>query len=413
MGKQYNIESELFSGVYAGSWSVPKELPARVGDTRKILRIGVPKETFFQENRVPLTPQTVGVLVANGHEVYIEHDAGLGTRFSDKDYSDAGAIIKYNVADIFKQADYLCKVTPLSGEELELLRENQTIISAVHLGSLTPDQLNVLMKKNVTALGFEFYQGKDGSLPLVQMMSEIAGVSSIHIASELLTGKNNGQGILLGGITGIPPAMITIIGAGTVGYHAAHTAIGMGARVHIIDQEISKLRRIQRELGAGVFTSVAQHNYIHDAVLASDVVIGAAFSAGSRAPIVVTEDMVSQMRAGSVIIDVAIDQGGCIETSRVTNHDEPTFINHDVIHFCVPNIPSRVARTASTAISNILGPLLVDIGDSGGVNHLLKYNEGLKEGVYIYRHHLTKKSLARMFGMTMKYRDIGLLIATM
>ena len=230
MGKQYNIERELFEGVYAGSWAVPKELPVRVGDSRQILKIGVPKETFFQENRVPLTPQTVGVLVANGHQVFVEHHAGLGTRFSDKDYADAGAVIQYNVADIFKQADYLCKVTPLSGEELDLLRENQTIISAVHLGSLTPEQLNVLMKKNITALGFEFYKGKDHSLPLVQMMSEIAGVSSIHIASELLTGKDDGQGILLGGITGIPPAMITIIGAGTVGYHAAHTGYWHGRK---------------------------------------------------------------------------------------------------------------------------------------------------------------------------------------
>jgi alanine dehydrogenase len=413
MGKQYNIESELYSGTYAGSWAVPQELPVKVGKNKKTLRIGVPKETFFQENRVPLTPQTVQVLVANGHQVYVEHHAGLGAHYTDKDYSDAGAVIKYNVADIFKQADYLVKVTPLSGEELELLRENQVIFSAVHLGSLSPEHLNILMKKNITAIGFEFFKGEDGSLPLVQMMSEIAGVSSIHIAAELLTGANGGQGILLGGITGIPPAEITIIGAGTVGFYAAHTAMGMGARVRIIDQELSKLRRIQRELGMGVYTSVAQHNYIHDAVVASDVVIGAAFSAGSRAPIVVTEDMVAQMKAGSVIIDISIDQGGCIETSRVTNYENPTFIKHDIIHFCVPNIPSRVARTASTAISNILGPLLVNIGDSGGISNLMKVNEGLKEGAYIYRHHLTKKSLARMFGMTMKYRDIGLLIATM
>ncbi len=413
MGKQYSIESELFSGVYAGSWAVPKELAVKTNERKEVLRIGVPKETFFQENRIPLTPETVGVLVANGHEVYIEHNAGVGTRYSDKDYAEAGGIIKYKVAEIFQAADYLVKITPLSGEELELLREGQTIISAVHMGSLSPAMLNILMRKNITALGFEFYKGEDGSLPLVQMMSEIAGVSSIHIASELLTGKNNGQGILLGGITGIPPAEITIVGAGTVGFNAARTAMGMGARVRIIDRELSKLRRITRELGTNMSTSVAQHNYIHDAVVSSDVVIGAAFSAGRRAPIVVTEEMVSQMKPNSVIVDVAIDQGGCVETSRVTNHEDPVFLEHDVIHYCVPNIPSLVARTASTAVSNVLGPLLMSIGEKGGIENLIKFDPGLKEGIYIYRHHLTKKSLARLFGMTMKYRDIGLLIAAM
>ena len=245
------------------------------------------------------------------------------------------------------------------------------------------------------------------------MMSEIAGVSSIHIASELLTGKNNGQGILLGGITGIPPAEITIIGAGTVGFNAAQTAMGMGARVRIIDEEIYKLRRIEKELGVNVYTSIAQKNFVREAVISSDVVIGAAFREGSRSPMVVTEDMVMDMKPGSVIVDVAIDQGGCVETSRPTTHQHPTYIAHDVIHYCVPNIASRVARTASVAVSNILGPLLVKIGDSGGLDHLLRYNEGLKHGIYVYRRHITKKNMAVILGMNMNYRDIELLIAAM
>lgn len=400
-------------GLYSGSWVVPKELQAPVNQEKKSLRIGVPKETFFQETRVPLTPQSVGVLTAAGHEVFIEHNAGAGAQFSDRDYAEAGALIKFQPADIFNQADYIVKISPPSEDELLLMRENQSLVSAVHLGSLNPDFLHALMRKNITAVGFEFFQSEDGSLPLVQMMSEIAGVSSIHIAAELLTGLDRGQGILLGGITGVPPAEVTIIGAGTVGFNAARTAIGMGARVRIIDEEISRLRRIVRELGMSVYTAVAQYNYVYDAVVNSDVVIGAAFSSGSRAPIVVSEEMVANMRPGSVIIDVSIDQGGCVETSRVTHHDAPTFIEHEVIHYCVPNIPARVSRTASMAVSNILGPLLMNIGDSGGIEHLLKYNEGLKEGVYTYRHHLTKKNLARLFGMNMKYRDIGLLIASM
>lgn len=414
MGKaQFSIERGLFSGVYPGSWAVPKEMPSKTGKSRVKLRIGVPKETFFQENRVPITPDSVSVLVANGHTVYIEHDAGEGARYTDKDYSEAGAIIKYNAADVFNQADYILKISPLSEVEQGYLRDNQTIISAVNLGSLTPEYLNSLIKKNITAIGFEFYQSEDGSLPLVQMMSEIAGVASIHVASELLTGKNNGRGILLGGVTGIPPAEITIIGAGTVGFNAAQTAMGMGARVRIIDQEIYKLRRIEKELGINVYTSVAQGNYIRDSVRESDVLIGAAYKSGGRAPLVVTEEMVQEMREGSVIIDVAIDQGGCVETSRLTTHDAPTFIKHGVIHYCVPNIASRVARTASMAISNVLGPLLINIGDNGGLDNLVRYNDGLKNGIYIYRRHLTKKGLAYMFGMSMNYRDIELLIVAM
>jgi len=414
MGKiEYSIEKGMFPGIYPGSWAVPQEMAVRTSKSHKGLRIGVPKESFFQENRVVITPDTAGVLVANGHEIYIEHDAGKGARFSDRDYSEVGAVVCYKVEDVFKQADMIVKISPLSGEEIALLRDNQTLISAVNLGSLSPDYLQALIRKNITAVGFEFLRSADGSLPLVQMMSEIAGVSSIHIASELLTGNNDGQGILLGGVTGIPPAEVTIIGAGTVGFNAAQTAMGMGARVRIIDEEIFKLRRMEKELGINVYTSVAQGNYVKEAVISSDVVIGAAYRDGQRAPMVVTERMVQEMREGSVIIDVAIDQGGCVETSRVTTHDQPTFVKHGVIHYCVPNIASRVARTASLAVSNILGPLLVNVGDHGGLENYMRYNNGLKSGVYIYRRHLTKKNIATLFGMTMNYRDIELLIVSM
>ncbi|RMG30978.1 MAG: alanine dehydrogenase [Bacteroidetes bacterium] len=410
---EYAIESGLFSGIYPGSWAVPEVLPAKTDQKRKQLTIGVPKESFYQENRVPLTPDTVQTLVANEHRVFVEHGAGEGARYTDNDFSEAGAIMTYNAADVFRQANYIVKISPPTEKELVLMRENQVLISAVNLGSLSPTHLNHLIKKNITALGFEFYKSEDGSLPLVQMMSEIAGVSSIHIASELLTGLRGGQGILLGGVTGIPPAEVTIIGAGTVGFNAAQTAMGMGARVRIIDDEIYKLRRIEKELGISVYTSVAQSSFVRAAVRESDVVIGAAFKAGGRAPMVVTEDMVKEMKEGSVIIDVAIDQGGCVETSRLTTHDNPTFVQHGVIHYCVPNIASRVARTASMAVSNILGPLLVSIGDNGGIDNLMRFNHGLKEGIYVYRRHLTKKNLATILGMTMNYRDIELLIVAM
>ncbi len=409
----FSIEQGMFPGIYPGSWTIPQELAVRVEKQHTSLRIGVPKESLFQENRVPITPEMVSVLVANDHQVFVQHNAGIGARYTDKDYSEVGATICYKIEDIFKQADIIVKVSPLMEDELPLLRENQVLISAVNMGSLTPVHLASLLKKNITAIGFEFYRSPDGSLPLVQMMSEIAGVASIHIASELMTGFNGGQGILLGGITGIPPAEVTIVGAGTVGYNAAQTAIGMGARVRIIDEEIHKLRRIEKELGVNIYTTVAHSSFVREAVRDADVVIGAAYREGQRAPMVVTESMVSEMKEGSVIIDVAIDQGGCIETSKATTHDSPTFIKYGVIHYCVPNIASRVARTASMAISNILGPLLVKAGDHGGLDGLVKYNDGVKQGIYVYRKHLTKKNMASIFGLNMNYRDIELLIVSM
>ncbi|MCI4667253.1 MAG: alanine dehydrogenase [Bacteroidia bacterium] len=411
--REYSIDQGLVSGVFPGSWAVPLESPVKTNRGKKSLRIGIPKEKFIQENRVALTPEAAGVLVANGHQVYIEHQAGVGARYLDNDYSEQGVIISYKTEDIFTNADIILKVSPLTSSELSLMRENQTLISAVNMGNLSPDVIHQLIKKNITAIGFEFYKDEDGSLPLVQMMSEIAGVSSIHIASELLTGANGGQGILLGGVTGIPPAEVAIIGAGTVGFNAAQTAMGMGARVRIIDQEIYKLRRIEKELGINVYTSVAQGNYVREAVIASDVVIGAAYREGQRAPLVVTEDMVKEMREGSVIIDVAIDQGGCVETSKMMTLDDPTFVEYGVIHYCVPNIASRVARTASIAISNILGPLIINMGDSGGLDNLIRHNPGVKEGIYVYRRHVTKKNIAMLFGMSMNYRDIELLIVSM
>ena len=414
MGKlEYALQRGALTEGYSGSWAIPQELAVRKSKSKRQLRIGIPKETSHQENRVPITPATTRVLTANGHQIYIEHDAGEGARYSDLDYSSAGAIVTYNVADIFKQADYILKVSPLSDYELSLLKENQRVISAINLGSMGPNGLLPMIQKNITAIGFEFYRSEDGSLPLVQMMSEVAGVSSIHIASELLTSYGSGQGLLLGGITGIPPAEVTIIGAGTVGFNAAQTAMGMGARVRIIDEEIYKLRRIEKELGVNVYTSVAHGDYVMQAVRDADVVIGAAYRKDGRPPLVVTEDMIRAMKDGSVVIDVAIDQGGCIETSRVTTHENPTFVKYGVVHYCVPNIASRVARTASIAISNVLGPLIIKIGDHGGLDHLVRFDPGLKEGIYIYRHHLTKKQIANLFNMTMNYRDIELLIVSM
>ncbi|MCS7073319.1 MAG: alanine dehydrogenase [Bacteroidia bacterium] len=397
------------SGIHPSLLTTTQEKPLKVSKSKTTLRIGVPKETVFQEKRVSLTPGSVGVLTANGHQVIVEHNAGLASQFTDKDYAEVGAQIAYSTQDVYARSDIIVKIAPLTLQELSYLQPKQILISAVHLGTIQPDYIRTLINKNITAIGFEFMQAEDGSIPIMRMISEIAGITSVHIAAELLSGPSS-KGVLLGGITGVPPAIVTIIGAGSVGLHAAKTAIGLGATVKVIDEEIHKLRRLEEILGRKIYTAVAQQDYITEAVASADVVIGAIYKKGMRTPCVVSEEMVASMREGSVIVDVSIDQGGCIETSEVTNHDSPIFVKHGVIHYCVPNIASRVARTASQAISNVLGPLVIKIGEAGGINNLLSSNRSIKRGIYTYSRHLTQHSLAQMFGMD--YIDIDLLFAT-
>lgn len=385
------------------------EKPARIATADKQMILGVPRETLPRENRVALTPGAVSVLVSRGHQVIVEHNAGADAQYTDKDYTDAGALIAYAAEEIFSRAEVIVKIAPLQELELEWLTGKQTVISAVHLGALRPDFLQALVQKNITAIGFEFIQAKDGSLPIVQMISEIAGICSIQIASELLASSQGGKGLLLGGIAGVPPPTVTILGAGTVGYHAARTALGLGATVRVLDEEVHQLKMLEDRLGRMVYTAVAQQNYIEHNVRKADVLIGAIHKPGQRTPCIVTEEMVASMREGSVIVDVSIDQGGCIETSRPTTHDNPTFEEYGVVHYCVPNISARVSRTASIAISNILGPLLLKIGDYGGIKGALSLDDTIKSGIYVHHRHITRRSLANMFGLN--YMDIDLLRA--
>ncbi|MCS7084948.1 MAG: alanine dehydrogenase [Bacteroidia bacterium] len=373
------------------------------------LKIGVPRETHLQEKRVALTPGAVGVLTARGHKVVVEHLAGVHAQFGDELYREAGATIAPSAAEVYEKSDIICRITPPDEDDLRMLRPRQTLFSAVHLGALKSEYVQTLLSKYITALGFEFIRSADGSIPFMQSMSEIAGISSIHIAAELLTGDKGGPGLLLGGIAGVPPATVTIIGAGNVGYHAAATALALGATVKVIDDEVHQLRRLEHLLGRKIYTCVAQHDFVAHAVAHADVVIGAAYKKSGRPPMVVTEEMVMTMKEGSVIVDVSIDQGGCIETSRTTTHDQPTFVVHGVTHYCVPNIPSRVPRTASTAISNILGPILVRIGEAGGIHNLFATDVAIRTGIYTFQSHVTQKSLAEM--CKMDHMDISLLYA--
>ncbi len=373
------------------------------------LHIGIPKETAFQENRIALTPDGVGVLVSNGHEVIIESTAGAGSKYTDKDYSESGAKIEYDRKEVFK-APILVKSAPIVEEDLPLIQDNQTIISPIHLSAMRGEFLEKMMEKKITALSFENLKDDSGTYPIVRSMSEIAGGAVMLIAGQYLGSSNNGKGVLLGGISGIPPTKVIIIGAGVVGEFATRTALALGASVKVFDNNVYRLKRLQNNLGVRVWTSVIEPKIIAKQLKTCEVAVGAVSSEFGRTPIMVTEEMVAAMRPGSVIIDVSIDRGGCFETSQITSHQRPTFIKHDVIHYCVPNIPSGFARTASQAINNVLTPLLISVSDEGGMEEMVWHNFNLRNGIYMFKGHMTDIYLSQRFDL--KYTDLNLLIAS-
>ena len=371
--------------------------------------IGIPKENSFQENRIALTPDAISVLISNGHRVVVEHRAGEGAHFSEKDYSDAGAKIAYDKREVF-QCDMIMKSAPVNDEEVELLKHNQTIISPIHLPVMKTEILQRMMEKRITALSFENFKDDSGHNPIVRSMSEIAGSAVMLLAGNYLSNANNGKGMLLGGISGIPPTKVVIIGAGIVGEYAARTALAMGSSVKVFDNNIYKLKRMQGNIGVRMWTSAIEPKILAKQLKTCDVAVGALSSFGGRTPIVATEEMVSIMRPGSVILDVCIDRGGCFETSEITSHESPVFIKHGVIHYCVPNIPSGFARTASQAISNVLMPLLLEIGDEGGLEKLVWHKFNIRSGIYLFKGSLTNIYLSQRFNL--KYTDLNLLIAS-
>ncbi|MDZ7658392.1 alanine dehydrogenase [Fodinibius sp.] len=374
------------------------------------LKIGVPNEVSNDERRICLTPGGASVLIANGHEVFIEQDAGGEANFTDQEFADAGAEIALSIDEVYKKSDMIVKVAPPSDSEFELLEQDQTLLSALHLGNTTEEFIDLLIKKNITAIGFEFIKGEDKEFPIVRMMHEITGSMSLQIGAHYLEKTEGGQGIMLGGISGIPPATVVILGAGITAEYAARTALGYGAQVFVMDNDLAKLRHLENALDRRIITATANYQYLSSALQYADVVIGAAMFEGERAPVLVTEPMVASMKPGSVIVDTVIDQGGCIATSRATTHSQPTFMAHDVIHYCVPNIPSNVARTATYALNNVIVPYLLAIGDAGGIRECLWTNTALRNGTYVYKKHLTKKSLSKIFDMP--YREIEMLIAS-
>jgi len=373
------------------------------------LDIGIPKEFAFQENRIALTPEAVGVLVSNGHHVMLESNAGLASHYKDKDYSEAGAKIVYDKAEVYK-AQLLIKSAPVVEEDMGLLQMNQTIISPIHHSALKACIIEKMMEKKITAISFENLKDDSGTYPIVRSMSEIAGSALMLIAGQYLSSFNKGKGVLLGSISGIPPTKVVVVGAGIVGETATRNALALGASVKVFDNNVYRLKQLQDNLGHRVWTSVLEPRILAKQLKTCEVAIGALSNESGRAPIVVTEEMVAAMRPGSIILDVAIDRGGCFETSELTSHESPVFVKHDVIHYCVPNIPSGFARTASQAISNVLMPLMLDISDNGGLDEMIWHNINLREGIYLFKGALTDFYISQKFDL--KYTDLNLLIAS-
>ncbi len=398
--------SKKTSSPFSKEQLMPQEEMLEVAREKGELFIGIPKEYYAQEKRVSLTPDAVSALTTHGHRVVIETGAGDGSNFSDVDYSEAGAKISYDVKEAFA-CEIVLKVEPPSHKEIEMMHPQSVLFSALQLKTQSKKYFELLAKKRITAVAFDFIRDSAGAYPVVKSLSEIAGVASILIASEIMSSDKTGNGLLMGNIGGVPPTDVVIIGAGTVGEFAARSAIGLGARVKVFDNSLSKLRHIQHSLGSLIYTSTIQPKTLQKALMRCDVAIGA-IRGKTRSPIIVTEQMVENMKDGAVIVDVSIDRGGCFETSEVTSHKSPTFEKHGIIHYCVPNIPSKYARTASVSISNIFTPYLLNIGEEGGFENAVRFDRSLQKGMYFYHGILTNKSVADWFGLP--FRDINLLI---
>lgn len=397
---------QSISSLISSAGLMPQESMVEVKQRERKLYIGIPKETSYQENRIPLTPEAVSLLLNNGHEIVVEAGAGKASNMEDSDFSEAGAQIVYNTAEVYK-ADIILKVAPPSMEEVDLIQPNQHLISILNMSMQNADYMKKMAAKKITAIGYEFIQDNSGVYPIIQAMSEIVGSTCILIAAEYLSNAFSGKGELLGGVAGIPPTEIVIIGAGTVGEYAARAALGLGADVKVFDNSVHKLRRLQNHLNRRIFTAILNPAVLLKELKTADVVIGALRAIEGRTPIVVTEEMVTEMRVGSVIVDVSIDQGGCFETSKVTNHTQPVFRKHGVIHYCVPNIASRVSRTASTALSNIFTPMLLTAGEQGGIDELLWKDMSVRRGVYLHKGSVTNRYISEI--CKMPYKDLDML----
>lgn len=399
---------------------LPEELTSGYGQTQtetlavqhkqESLYIGIPKEITLQEKRVALVPSGVASLTSRGHRVLIETKAGAASNFTDHAYSENGGEIAYSAQEVYRKAHIILKVAPPTLEEIDMMQPNTILISPLQLPTISAEYLYRLKHKRIIALAMEYLQDEDNCFPIVRIMSEMAGISAIQTAAHLLSSVQGGPGVLLGGVSGVPSAKVVILGGGVVAEYATRAALGMGAEVRIFDDNISKLMRLQNSVGRQLYTSAINPLYLRRELVTAEVAIGAIHAENGRTPVVVSEEMVSQMRPGSVIIDVSIDQGGCFATSELTTLDKPTFVKHDVIHCCVPNLASRVGRTASIAVNNVIVPMLLKSDGERSFEHFILRRAGMRHGVYTFRGCLTNTYLGKRFEM--RCTDIDLLMTS-
>ncbi|MEN6454272.1 MAG: alanine dehydrogenase [Prolixibacteraceae bacterium] len=391
----------------SSNFFMPREEMLEILRKGKKLTIGIPSDLSKAEYRIPLTPEAVELLISYGHEIYIEAEAGRASSYTDEIYREAGAIVVDRKEEIF-QCDLILRISPFDQEEIDTLRGNQALFSYMQLHTHCSESIRKLMNKKVTTVAYEYMENENNSLPVVHLMSQISGVTAVTIASEYLSNSRNGKGVLLGGVTGISPTELVILGATTAAEFAARAALGLGAMVKVFDDDLSALRSLEEKLGQRIFTSVLYPNVLRKALKSADVVLGA-MSTNSTLKFRVSEEMVKKLKKGSVIIDLNVSQGGCFETSRCTDLNNPAYVEHGVIHYCVPNISALVARTASIALSNILTPIIISIGETGGVQNYIKASKGFRKGIYIYNGILTNHDLGAKLNIPSK--DIDLLLA--
>jgi alanine dehydrogenase len=367
--------------------------------------IGVPKESHRHEHRVGLTPFAVSRLIKEGHSVFVERGAGDTAHFSDQHYIESGAQIAYRSEEVYKRADIVCRVGLLSSDEIDLLKPELVICAFHHLAITPKENIQRMMAKRATLIGYEIVRDSRGELPILYPFSEMAGQMVIPLAAHYLQTEPGGRGILLGNIPGVAPPTVLILGAGTVGASAARHAISTGAHVVVMDEDMLKIRVLNHELQGRAVTLLATPDRLAQYTVIADVIIGAVLIPGARAPYLVTEEMVKKMKSGSVIIDVAIDQGGCAQTSRPTNIMDPTFKVHGVVHYCVPNMTANIPRTASRALSNTALPYVLALAGRG-LDNALREDPGLAEGVYMYRGKLVERSAEDLSNSTEPLRRV-------
>ena len=392
----------------ARSAFLPREEQIEKAVGRKQMSIGLPRDVHDDEKRISLTPEAIKILTDAGNEIFMERGAGQAAGFTDREYSDNGAVVADTPSRIY-ECDIIIKITPFKENEASQLKVGQTVISFMNVATMDEDVLSTLMRKRVTALASEKIKDTDGMLPVVESMSEISGITSVLLASEYLSSASGGKGVMLGGVTGVTPTEVIIIGANTAGEYAARAALGLGAIVRVFDASVHRLRNFQNLLGQRIYTSTFHPQVLQKALKSADVLIGALSSDILMPWFYVTEEMVQGMKRGSVIIDLSVDTGGCVETAEPRAIKDPIYEKHGVIHYSAWNLPSRVPKTASIALSNVFRPLMQEMADAGSITHMLRFNPGLRSGVYIYNGILTNDVLGQKFGILSQ--DINLLLA--